>query len=92
MTGSLTASCTDLYATATPLRQITANPDIASRGAAYGMRSVAVDGNDVVAVAEAAHGEPTDHLQRTGECLHVAGIRPTVFRPSVFRPNVFRAR
>eukprot|EP01050_Picozoa_sp_SAG11_P009235 SAG11_NODE_854_length_6864_cov_6.972087_10_plen_461_part_00 len=44
----------NLYATATPLRSITCNPDIASRGAAYGMRSVAVDGNDVVAVALAA--------------------------------------
>jgi 2-oxoisovalerate dehydrogenase E1 component len=44
----------NLYATATPLKTITQNPDIASRGAAYGMRSIAVDGNDVVAVAEAA--------------------------------------
>ena len=26
----------NLYATATPLRTVTANPDIASRGAAYG--------------------------------------------------------
>ena len=45
----------NLYATATPLQTITENPDIASRGAAYGMRAVAVDGNDVVAVALAAH-------------------------------------
>ena len=73
VTGSLTASCTDLYATATPLRQITANPDIASRGAAYGMRSVAVDGNDVVAVAEAAHGELTDRLQRTALMQYSVG-------------------
>ena len=45
----------NLYATATPLRTVTENPDIESRGAAYGMRAVAVDGNDVVAVALAAH-------------------------------------
>lgn len=44
----------NLYATATPLRSITKNPDIASRGAAYGMRAVVVDGNDAVAVALAA--------------------------------------
>ena len=69
MTGSLAASCTDLYATATPLRQITANPDIASRGAAYGMRSVAVDGNDVVAVAEAAHAAVEAARQGLGPTL-----------------------
>ena len=46
--------CTDLYATATQLRTITDSPNIAARGAAYGIRSVAVDGNDVLALAKAA--------------------------------------
>jgi len=40
----------NLYATATPLRTITCNAEIASRAAAYGMPGVAVDGNDVFAV------------------------------------------
>lgn len=40
----------NLYATATPLRAITLNPEIASKAASYGMPGVAVDGNDVFAV------------------------------------------
>jgi 2-oxoisovalerate dehydrogenase E1 component len=40
----------NLYATATPLSSVTANPEIASRAAAYGIAGVAVDGNDVVAM------------------------------------------
>lgn len=40
----------NLYATATPLKTITLNPEIATRAAAYGMPGVAVDGNDVFAV------------------------------------------
>ena len=44
----------NLYATATPLTMATANTDIASKAAAYGIPGVAVDGNDVLAVWEAA--------------------------------------
>ncbi|MFO1141794.1 MAG: thiamine pyrophosphate-dependent enzyme [Amaricoccus sp.] len=40
----------NLYATATPLREVTLNPEVATRAAAYGMPGVAVDGNDVLAV------------------------------------------
>ena len=40
----------NLYATATPLRSVTLNPEIATRAASYGMPGVAVDGNDVLAV------------------------------------------
>lgn len=43
----------NLYATATPYRDITLNPEIATRAAAYGIPGVAVDGNDVMAVWEA---------------------------------------
>lgn len=42
----------NLYATATPYRDITLNPEIATRAAAYGIPGVAVDGNDVMAVWE----------------------------------------
>ncbi len=40
----------NLYATATPLKSITLNPEIASKADSYGMPGVAVDGNDVFAV------------------------------------------
>jgi 2-oxoisovalerate dehydrogenase E1 component len=43
----------NLYATATPVKDITLNPEIATRAAAYGIPGVAVDGNDVMAVWEA---------------------------------------
>ena len=44
----------NLYATATPLKVATKNTDVASRGAAYGVPGVSVDGNDVAALWEAA--------------------------------------
>jgi 2-oxoisovalerate dehydrogenase E1 component len=44
----------NLYATATPLSTATRNTEIASKAAAYGIPGVAVDGNDVLAVWEAA--------------------------------------
>ena len=40
----------NLYATATPLKTITLNPEIATKAQSYGMPGVAVDGNDVFAV------------------------------------------
>jgi 2-oxoisovalerate dehydrogenase E1 component len=40
----------NLYATATPLKSITLNPEIATRAASYGIPGVAIDGNDVFAV------------------------------------------
>ncbi len=40
----------NLYATATPLKSVTLNAEIASKAASYGMPGVAVDGNDVFAV------------------------------------------
>ena len=40
----------NLYATATPLKNITLNPEIATKANSYGMPGVAVDGNDVFAV------------------------------------------
>jgi 2-oxoisovalerate dehydrogenase E1 component len=40
----------NMYATATPLTVATKNTDVASKGASYAMPSVAVDGNDVLAM------------------------------------------
>ena len=44
----------NLYATATPLSMATRNTNIASKAASYGFPGVQVDGNDVVAVWQAA--------------------------------------
>jgi 2-oxoisovalerate dehydrogenase E1 component len=42
------------YATEVPFQYAAGNPNVASRAAAYGMVGLAVDGNDVLAVHEAA--------------------------------------
>jgi len=42
------------YATEVPFVTVAGNPDVSARGAAYGMPSPAVDGNDVLAVHAAA--------------------------------------
>ncbi|MCC6363197.1 MAG: dehydrogenase [Bryobacterales bacterium] len=42
------------FATEVPFQYAAGNPDVASRAAAYGMPGIQVDGNDVLAVAEAA--------------------------------------
>ena len=44
----------NLYATETPFHEVTKNVDVASRGAAYGIPGVSVDGNDVLQVYAAA--------------------------------------
>jgi len=44
----------NLYATATPLRDVTKNDEVATRASAYGMPGVAVDGQDVFAVRDVA--------------------------------------
>lgn len=44
----------NLYATATPFQEVTANTEIASRAASYGMPGESVDGQDVWAVRGAA--------------------------------------
>jgi 2-oxoisovalerate dehydrogenase E1 component len=42
------------FATEVPFRYAAGNPNVAERGAAYGLPGVLVDGNDVLAVSEAA--------------------------------------
>lgn len=44
----------NLYATEVPFAAASGNPDVGDRGPAYGLPSVIVDGNDVLAVHEAA--------------------------------------
>jgi 2-oxoisovalerate dehydrogenase E1 component len=66
----------NLYATATPLRMATLNTDIASKAAAHGIPGVAVDGNDVLAVWEAA-GQAVDRAR--------AGSGPTLIEARTYR-------
>ena len=66
----------NLYATATPLTMATRNTNIASKAAAYGFPGVAVDGNDVVAVWQAA-GEAIRRAR--------AGEGPTLIESLTYR-------
>ncbi|MDQ0473974.1 thiamine pyrophosphate-dependent enzyme [Labrys wisconsinensis] len=66
----------NLYATATPLATATLNPEIASKAAAYGIPGVAVDGNDVIAVFEAA-GAAVARAR--------AGLGPTLIEAKTYR-------
>jgi len=53
----------NLYATEMPWKKATKNTNVASRGAAYAIPGVQVDGNDVLAVYEKA-GEAIDRARR----------------------------
>jgi 2-oxoisovalerate dehydrogenase E1 component len=53
------------FATEVPFSYSAGNPSVASRGAAYGLPGVEVDGNDVLAVYEAA-GEAARRARRGG--------------------------
>jgi 2-oxoisovalerate dehydrogenase E1 component len=66
----------NLYATATPLTMATRNTTIASRAAAYGIPGIRVDGNDVVAVWQAA-GEAVRRAR--------AGEGPTLIESLTYR-------
>jgi len=66
----------NLYATETPLKKVTRNIEVATRGAAYGIPGVAVDGNDVLAVYRAA-GEAFANAR--------AGQGPTLIECKTYR-------
>ncbi|MBN9218661.1 MAG: dehydrogenase [Mesorhizobium sp.] len=66
----------NLYATATPLKSITLNPEISTKAASYGMPGVAVDGNDVFAVWLAMK-EATERAR--------AGKGPTLIEAKTYR-------
>lgn len=81
----------NLYAMGTALRYTQAAPDIAAKGAAYGMEAAAVDGMDVVAVEEAARAA-TDHL-RQGNGPYLLECRTYRFRPhSMFDTELYRTK
>ncbi|MCC7360271.1 MAG: thiamine pyrophosphate-dependent dehydrogenase E1 component subunit alpha [Anaerolineales bacterium] len=80
----------NLYATEVPFAYATRNPDVASRGAAYGLPGVGVDGNDAPAVWAAAQaavararggGGPTLIEARTYRTrAHAEGMRDGSYR------------
>lgn len=67
----------NLYATEMPFSQATRNTDVSSRGVAYGILGVAVDGNDVFAVHEAAEAA----IDRAR-----SGGGPTLIECKTYRP------
>ena len=80
----------NLYATEVPFETVAGNPDVSARGAACGVPSVRLDGNDVLAVHEAA-GEAVRRARRGDgptllECLtyriraHSEGMRDAGYR------------
>jgi len=66
----------NLYATATPLTMVTRNTHVAGKAAAYGIPGVQVDGNDVLAVWQAA-GEAIRRAR--------AGEGPTLIEALTYR-------
>jgi 2-oxoisovalerate dehydrogenase E1 component len=64
------------YATEIPFVSVAGNPDVSARGAAYGMPTVGVDGNDVLAV-HAAAGEAVRRAR--------AGEGPTLLACTTYR-------
>jgi len=66
----------NLYATEVPFAEASGNPNVGDRGRAYGLPSVIVDGNDVLAVYEAA-GEAVRRAR--------AGEGPTLIEGKTYR-------
>jgi 2-oxoisovalerate dehydrogenase E1 component len=66
------------YATATPLATVVKEPEVSKRGAGYGVPTLDIDGNDVIAVDRAA-GEAVDRARAgTGPTLLVCHTYRTV--------------
>jgi pyruvate dehydrogenase E1 component alpha subunit len=68
----------NLYGEYSPIATTTANPELTDRAAGYGMPGVRVDGNDVVAVLEAA---------RTAAARARAGEGPTLLEAMTYRQS-----
>jgi 2-oxoisovalerate dehydrogenase E1 component len=91
----------NLYATEVPFAYSSGNPNVGDRGPAYGLPSVIVDGNDVLAVYQAA-GEAVERARSGGgptliegktyrTRAHSEGMRDGGYR-SVEEINAWKAR
>ena len=67
----------NFYATETPFAKATLNTDVASRGAAYGIPGISVDGNDVFAVYETV---------KEAVARARSGFGPTLIECRTYRP------
>jgi 2-oxoisovalerate dehydrogenase E1 component len=91
----------NMYATEVPFAYASGNPNVGDRGPAYGLPSVIVDGNDVLAVYEAA-GEAVERARSGGgptliegktyrTRAHSEGMRDMGYR-TVEEVNAWKAR
>jgi 2-oxoisovalerate dehydrogenase E1 component len=91
----------NLYATEVPFAKAASKPDVANRATAYGLLGVAVDGNDVLAVYQAAGDAVRRARAGEGPTLiecrtyrtraHSEGMRDTGYRTQE-EINVWKAR
>jgi TPP-dependent pyruvate/acetoin dehydrogenase alpha subunit len=81
----------NFYGEFTPMQKVTGGRDIAGRGAAYGIRSVLVDGNDVWAVEEVAREAVTraraEHVPALLECQTYRHYGHSKSDPATYRPK-----
>jgi pyruvate dehydrogenase E1 component alpha subunit len=79
------------YAMGTALARHQAQPDIARKADAYGVASEAVDGMDVLAVADAAAGAAS-RVRATDRPCHVEAGTARLRAHSMYDPELYRAK
>jgi TPP-dependent pyruvate/acetoin dehydrogenase alpha subunit len=81
----------NFYGEFTPMQKVTGGRDIAARGAAYGMRSALVDGNDLWAVEgaarEAVQRARGEHSPTLLECQTYRHYGHSKSDPATYRPK-----
>jgi TPP-dependent pyruvate/acetoin dehydrogenase alpha subunit len=81
----------NFYGEFTPMQKVTGGRDIAARGAAYGIRSALVDGNDLWAVEGAAREAVTrargEHSPTLLECQTYRHYGHSKSDPATYRPK-----
>jgi pyruvate dehydrogenase E1 component alpha subunit len=81
----------NFYGEFTPMQKVTGGRDIAGRGAAYGIGSVLVDGNDLWAVEDAAREAVAraraEHVPALLECQTYRHYGHSKSDPATYRPK-----
>src|SRR4029450_6385437 len=80
------------YATEVPFASVAGNPDVSLRGAAYNVPSPALDGNDVVAVFEAARTAVARARNGEGPTMLACTTYRTRAHPEGMRDGGYRTR